>query len=763
MGSLSARVDTVPPQIEGSLSGTPGEAGWYVSPVTFTASASDLQPGSGIETFSYSLDGGEWTAYVAPIIVSDGLHTVTFRAQDLAGHVSEISQSVQVDTIAPQVDASLTGEQANGWYLSRVTFTASASDDGSGLARIEYALDGASWQAYTAPVTVGDGMHILRVRALDVAGNQAEMAPLSFQVDGRSPQIRLTPSWYLWERGEVQVRDGESGLVGVEVEIRDPQGRWPKVVRSYEAIGASFATGIEWDRRFADGTLAPIGSYEVVVKAWDRAGNFARQTASIHIPAPNAPTRRVEPAETYTPAPAPTALSVMAEVSSPTPVPLQLAMETALPTPTVLVSGFRTVATPPVESQSRTSPTGSGQSPVLWGMAALGAIGVATAYALERRRRRREEEARQAAEAAAEAARRNAAEAARRVQNWLQGQAMLQNALNNSALSDAEKRTVQQQAQTKGIGAALGLLGGLAQAAWERYRAMDAKIEREEQKEEAAWEAWKSRSQTLAAQRAEQQRQQAATAYQAYRQGERAEAQPVAQTQKPWWQRAGEWLQDKVEKFVYHPPSWLSVSYSSGEFSPGNYTAAHWISYQPSARNFWESISYQQVSVELKTKGTLTTNPKGIVDVDLSDGTITFNTGPNSSFFIQPSALSIGWKSSSPPPGNVTPPNPDVQIASINQTVIDVDLFGKNMLSFKVSYATGMERSQVFNVNGTDVRKTSETDLDVTINVHRWPRIVMAAAALYFVFEAGAAAIAPRAIPWMVEKVPALAPLFVGP
>jgi hypothetical protein len=100
MGSLSARVDTRPPQIEGSLSGTPGEGGWYISPVTFTASASDPQPGSGIEMFSYSLDGGEWTAYVAPITVSEGLHTVTFRAQDLAGHVSEISQSVQVDTLA---------------------------------------------------------------------------------------------------------------------------------------------------------------------------------------------------------------------------------------------------------------------------------------------------------------------------------------------------------------------------------------------------------------------------------------------------------------------------------------------------------------------------------------------------------------------------------------------------------------------------------------------------------------------------------------
>ena len=57
----------------------------------------------------------------------------------------------------------------------------------------------------------------------------------------------------------------------------------------------------------------------------------------------------------------------------------------------------------------------------------------------------------------------------------------MENALKNAALSEAEKRTVQQQAQTKGIGAALGLLGGLLQAARERYRAMDAKIEREEQ------------------------------------------------------------------------------------------------------------------------------------------------------------------------------------------------------------------------------------------------------------------------------------------
>jgi len=110
---------------------------------------------------------------------------------------------------------------------------------------------------------------------------------------------------------------------------------------------------------------------------------------------------------------------------------------------------------------------------------------------------------------------------------------MLQNALNNSTLSDAEKRTVQQQAQTKGIGAGLGLLGGLLQAARERYRALEAKIERMEAEEERRWQQartpaipafdmaqWKQQDYAESARWEQQQ------AYQRYRQGEWAEPQP---------------------------------------------------------------------------------------------------------------------------------------------------------------------------------------------------------------------------------------------
>lgn len=93
-----------------------------------------------------------------------------------------------------------------------------------------------------------------------------------------------------------------------------------------------------------------------------------------------------------------------------------------------------------------------------------------------------------------------------------------------------------------------------------------------------------------------------------------------------------------------------------------------------------------------------------------------------------------------------------------NATVVDLDLLGKNWCSLKVSHATGNETVKVFNVDGTEVEHTTEREWDVTINVHRWTRIVAVAAAVYFVFEAGVAAVAPRVLPWIGKTIPALAP-----
>ncbi len=301
----------------------------------------------------------------------------------------------------------------------------------------------------------------------------------------------------------MSVRDEQSGLSGVEIEIRDPQGRWKKVARAYEANGPSFTTTITWDRRFGDGTLAPIGTYQGVFKAFDRAGNVARETASIVIPAPNL-TPTLWP--THTPLPTPTYLSSL------TPDTSRLATKTAIPTRTPVISAFQSPNRQSNNLQSNNLQSNNLQFPTpLWGAAALTVIAGATGLALAARRRREEEEARQAAEVRAQAeAKTEALRGQKEHQRLLE---RIQNYLLSQQMKKAQEAAARQA----------------------QHRAREAKIEREEQKEEAAWEAWKSRSQTLAAQRAEQQRQQAAAAYQAYRQGERAEAQ-----EKSWWQKAGD-------------------------------------------------------------------------------------------------------------------------------------------------------------------------------------------------------------------------------
>jgi hypothetical protein len=443
MGSLSARVDTVPPQIEGTLSGTPGEAGWYVSAVTLSASASDPAPGSGIETFTYTLNASPEIPYTAPLTLNDGAHTLTLRARDAAGHITELSQSAQVDTLPPQAGLTLSTASFCPECGQALEVLIQASDSGSGLEGWQVFLDGAPWQsgsqteqAFTLNAALAAGSHTLRLEVRDAAGN-LQASEAAFFV------LAPTPT-----------------------------------------------------------ALPPAAPADTVSQ-------------------PALPPPTVTALNTPSPTPA--------YLPSLTPDTSRLATKTAIPTRTPVISAFQSPNLQSNNLQSHNLQSNNLQSHnlqsnnLLWGAAALTAIAGATGLALAARRRRKEEEERQAAEVRAQAEAKTEA---------LRGQKERQQLLEriqNYFLSQQMKKAQE------------------AAARQAQYRAMEAKIEREEQKEEAAWEAWKSRSQTLAAQRAEQQRQQAAAAYQAYRQGEwEGYVASAPQESKPWWQRAGEWLQDKV-------------------------------------------------------------------------------------------------------------------------------------------------------------------------------------------------------------------------
>jgi hypothetical protein len=178
--------DSVPPVATASLSGSPGSANWFVSPVDVTLAATD--DSSGVASIHYRTDGGTWQLYSSPVTVQgDGSHTIDYYATDLAGNNETAQTSTfQIDTVGPVSSAQVSGTVGNdGSYISSVTVTLTSTDTTSGIQSEQYRIDGGPWRTYSAPFTVGgNGTHMLDYFATDVAGNSEAVRGQSIWITG---------------------------------------------------------------------------------------------------------------------------------------------------------------------------------------------------------------------------------------------------------------------------------------------------------------------------------------------------------------------------------------------------------------------------------------------------------------------------------------------------------------------------------------------------------------------------------------------------
>ncbi len=180
--------DTTPPEVTATVAGDKDAEGNYIGKATVTLAATDA--GSGVDTVEYQLDGGAYTAYSAPVeVAAAGEHMLHYRATDKAGNVSEVGMAsftvvAAGDTTPPQVVAGVTGNMNADWtYAGSATVTLTATDADSGVASVEYSLDGAAFTAYTGPFTVtGSGGHTVKYRATDVAGNMSPDGTATFTI-----------------------------------------------------------------------------------------------------------------------------------------------------------------------------------------------------------------------------------------------------------------------------------------------------------------------------------------------------------------------------------------------------------------------------------------------------------------------------------------------------------------------------------------------------------------------------------------------------
>ncbi|MET7421229.1 copper-binding protein [Dactylosporangium sp. NPDC005555] len=268
-------VDTTPPTVTAAVAGTRDGAGNYVGSATVTVSASDA--GSGVARVETQTDGGAWVVYSAPVVVGAvGAHMVHYRATDVAGNTSPegmasftVVAPPVVDTTPPTVTGVVTGTRDGaGNYVGSATVTVTASDAGSGVARVETQTDGGAWVVYSAPVVVGAvGAHMVHYRATDVAGNTSPEGMASFTVVAPPVEDTTPPTVTAAVTGR---QDGSGRYVGaatVAVTATDSQSG----VRSIEYT----LDGGAWTVYTAPVVVRAAGVHAVSYRATDRASNVA--------------------------------------------------------------------------------------------------------------------------------------------------------------------------------------------------------------------------------------------------------------------------------------------------------------------------------------------------------------------------------------------------------------------------------------------------------------------------------------------------------
>ncbi|MEU0448624.1 OmpL47-type beta-barrel domain-containing protein [Streptomyces tendae] len=268
--------DTTAPATSAEVGGTQNAEGAYVGSATVSIAATD-EGGSGVERIEYAIGAdGAWQPYSTPVVVDQvGEHVVRYRAFDKAGNAAEeksvtfaVAAPDTDDTTAPETSATVSGEKnADGAYIDMATVTVTASDTGSGVNTIEYAVGDGAWTAYTAPVMVHEvGEHTVRYRATDKAGNVAAEKSVAFTVAAAPPQDTTPPVTGATVDGTKNSDGAYVGSAKVTVNAADEGGSGVAGVEYSLDAGPYLA--------YTDPVVVDrVGRHTVAYRASDKAGN----------------------------------------------------------------------------------------------------------------------------------------------------------------------------------------------------------------------------------------------------------------------------------------------------------------------------------------------------------------------------------------------------------------------------------------------------------------------------------------------------------
>ena len=202
---------------------------------------------------------GTWTTVSTNFTTRvTGVHNVffIFKGNSATDELFDVDDwQFRFDHTAPVVIAATDPASPDGqagWFTGPVAATLSATDD-SGVAGIEYRLDGQDWQPYTAAVPLPEGVTTMEYRATDRVGNVSDAASLVVHRDSTAPAVSLA--------------DGPAGTVTF--------GAVPPNATCVASDGGSGLAGCA-----VTGYSTAVGDHILVATATDIAGNVATATRS---------------------------------------------------------------------------------------------------------------------------------------------------------------------------------------------------------------------------------------------------------------------------------------------------------------------------------------------------------------------------------------------------------------------------------------------------------------------------------------------------
>lgn len=268
--------DTTAPVVTADVAGQQDADGAYIGSATVSLTAED--DSSGVASVEYSLDGGAYVPYSEPVVLDEpGMYMLEHRATDNAGNVSEpemvhvtVVPSDGEDTTAPTVTPEVTGElDDDGAYVGTATVNLRAVDAGSGVASVEYALDGAEYAPYTDPVVVDTvGEHTVTYRATDNAGNVSAPGSATFTVVEPSQEDTTPPSVTAEVTGEQDADGAYVGSATVSL-LAEDAGTGVKSVE-YNLDGAGY-------QAYTSPVVVDVtGPHTLSYRATDNSGNVSQ-------------------------------------------------------------------------------------------------------------------------------------------------------------------------------------------------------------------------------------------------------------------------------------------------------------------------------------------------------------------------------------------------------------------------------------------------------------------------------------------------------